>query len=640
MSSARIAFLCPNMEIGERAMHLAKELGMEKSVSIADGRLPSILEHAKKLEAEGVDVLVARGTSAETILRSSIRTPVVEIPVSGEDLAKVLRDAKLLTDLPHPRIALLAFTSIQRDLEFIANLLGINLTIYGVLGDLRYMKEQVIKAKANGVDVIVGGSVSSQIARECGLLAVPLYSGDVSVRTALLEARKVAYARKLEKTQNQRFRAVVESSRNGILVVDDQGTVLVNNQAARSFLRLAQPMEGESIAEVLPSIDLRACLSSGTPIVDELIPHGDATLLCNAMSTRVDDRVSGAVIELQPSGTITALETKIRKSLLGMGMSSRYRFADIWAQSSEMKATIAEAHLYASTACPVLICGETGTGKELLAQAIHNESSYRRGLFVPVNCAALPPTLLESELFGYEEGAFTGAKRKGKPGMFEMAQGGSIFLDEIAEMDHYGQTRLLRVLQELSVMRLGGDKYIPVDMRVIAATNRDLREEVRAGRFREDLFFRLNILRLSVPPLRDRQGDIPYLASCFAEVCHKKYGRAIQLTPRVLACLQGHNWPGNVRELSAAIERLALLSTHNPPTLAEVEKAMDVKAVPPPLTASQSFSGGRDSEQSRILDALRQSNYNLQNAASLLHIHRSTLHRKMRHYGIRRIAGV
>ncbi|CAK7006477.1 MAG: Anaerobic nitric oxide reductase transcription regulator NorR [Desulfovibrio sp.] len=634
---ARIAFLTPTAALGERALHVAKELGMTRSVAVYEGHLQVALDKAKELEAQGVEVFVARGTSAEALLRSPIRTPIVELPVTGQDLAKVLRNAKVLTGQERPRIALLAFASIHRDLEVFAGLLGINLDVYDVTSSVEVMEEQVLRAKAAGADIIVAGSVSSRIARKHGMLSMQLDSGDISLRMALQEARKVAYARKLEKTQSLRVQAVMETSRDGILVLDEQGRILTSNQAAQRVLGLSAPPDGALLRDLLPNATLEPCLISGEPILDALLPYGDNALLFSATPTRVDNRTAGAVVVLQPSGVITALESKIRKTLLGKGFSSQYTFADILGVSPEMRAAIGLARRMAATPGTILITGETGSGKELMAQAIHSESPYSQNSFVAVNCAALPPTLLESELFGYDDGAFTGARRKGKPGMFELAHGGTIFLDEIAEMDHYGQTRLLRVLQEKCVMRLGSDRFIPVDARVIAATNRDLREEVHAGRFREDLYYRLNLFHLTVPPLREREGDIPYLAECFATVFKKKYRRRIRFSPAVLAVLQQHDWPGNIRELSAVIERLALIAVTETPSRDEVEQALDI--APPRSRQIHETPAAPDEnsgERRRIIEALEHSAGSMHKAAEHLGMHRSTLHRKLRALGLRK----
>lgn len=629
---SRIAFLAPNSDIGERALQVAAELDMKDSVSVHPGHMAVALEQATALEAAEVDVIVARGATAEIIMNSPVMTPVVEIPMSGQDLAKVLREAKQRTGLPHPRIALMAFPAIQRDLEVFASLLDINLDIYDVQSDMRNIERQVTRAKHDGADIIVAGSVTARIARERGLPSIQLDPGDVSLRSALLEAKKVAYARKLDKAKTQRFKAVMESSRDGILVVDANGAIIAVNLAARRILRLPFTSEGESILNILSIPALEVCLRDGAPIQDEVMLYGDTTLLVSTVPTNVDEKLAGAILTLQPSSAIVALETKIRKSQFGKGLASHYRFGDILGVSPQMQETLNLARRFATASGSIVINGETGTGKELLAQAIHAEGSSGQGPFVAVNCGAMPPSLLESELFGYEEGAFTGARRRGKPGMFELAHTGSIFLDEITEMDNYGQTRLLRVLQEHNVMRLGGDAYIPVSVRVIVATNKNLREEMREGRLREDLFYRLNTLRVAIPPLRKRDGDVAYLAQFFAESCREKHGRRLRLSAPVLARLERHDWPGNVRELIAVIDRLAIQANKDTPTVEEAERALD-------LWFSNAEAAARtddDTERRRLIDALRQTSGNLKDAAALLHMHRSTLHRKMRTYGLRR----
>ena len=632
---AKIALLAPNAVLGERTLRIAEELDMASSVTVYDGHLQVVLEKAKKLEAEGVDVFVARGTSAEVLLRSTIRTPIVEIPVTGQDLAKVLRDAKVLTGLDRPRIALLAFASIHRDLEVFAGLLGIRLDVYDISSDVGNMEEQVIRAKADGADIIVAGSVSSTLARNHGMLSMPLDTGDISLRIALQEAKKVAYARKLEKAQAERVQAVMANSRDGILVLDEMGRILTTNHAAQKILQLSTPLEGTLFTDLLPNADLQTCLNEGEPVLDALVPHAGNALLFNATPTKVNNRTAGAVVVIQPSGAITALESKIRKSLFGKGLSSQYTFSDIIGRSPQIRKTVETARRMARLSETVLITGETGSGKELFAQAMHSDGPNSQNPFVAVNCAALPPTLLESELFGYDDGAFTGARRKGKPGMFELAHGGTIFLDEISEMDHYGQTRLLRVLQEKCVMRLGSDRYIPVDARIIAATNRNLREEVRAGRFREDLFYRLNLLRLTIPPLREREGDIAHLSNSFALACKKKYGCLLRLSNAAMTLLQQHTWPGNVRELSATIDRLALNALSDSPTLEEVRTAMDLDTMPEPQQVVLQDTVIHEEKQ-RIIEALEQAGGSMHKAAESLGMHRSTLHRKLRTHCMRK----
>lgn len=252
-----------------------------------------------------------------------------------------------------------------------------------------------------------------------------------------------------------------------------------------------------------------------------------------------------------------------RKKLHDQGLMAKYQFTDIMGGSLLLINTITQARKFARTRSTVLITGESGTGKELFAQSIHNESDRRRGPFVAVNCAALPENLLESELYGYEEGAFTGAKRGGKPGLFELAHGGTIFMDEIGELGPQLQVRLLRVIQQKEVMRVGGDKVMSVDVRIITATNRNLLEAVKKGNFREDLYYRLNVLPLNVPPLRERTEDIPPLFTHFLN--RNRAGKALGNIPaQILSRLKGYSWPGNVRELENLVERYCAIGEEDP----------------------------------------------------------------------------
>lgn len=258
-----------------------------------------------------------------------------------------------------------------------------------------------------------------------------------------------------------------------------------------------------------------------------------------------------------------------RRASFAKGLFARYSFRDLVGLA--LRDIIGKAERFSAVDATVLIWGESGTGKELFAQSIHNNSPRRNGPFVAINCAALPEQLLESELFGYEEGAFTGAKRGGKIGLFELAEGGTIFLDEIGKMSQNLQAGLLRVLQTKEVRRVGGDRMLPINVRVIAASNEDLQAGVEKGNFRSDLFFRLNVLNLYLPPLRNRRPDILPLINSFLNRLEQRLGYKTQMSPEFFASLQKYHWPGNIRELENVLERYAVLvGKENPPFYQEL----------------------------------------------------------------------
>lgn len=324
------------------------------------------------------------------------------------------------------------------------------------------------------------------------------------------------------------------------------------------------------------------------------------------------------------------------------GHVAKYTFDDILGKSAEIKAAIDKARRFGSVNATVLIYGETGVGKEIFAHAIHNTSPCRKGPFIAVNCAAVPENLLESELFGYAEGAFTGAKTGGKQGFFEMADGGTIFLDEISEMSDKLQARLLRVLQEYEIMRLGDDRVITLDVRVIAATNSDLSSMVEEKLFRSDLYYRINVLNLVVPTLRERREDIPFLVDHFLGVFNKKFQKNIKgIEPQGMNLFYIHDWPGNTRELQNTMERLVILTDDDYIPASLVEESISIPSTRAPDTASllpqpepqpQNIA---NLEKKAILNALIASGGNKKKAAQLLGMSRTTLWRRLKKFEIK-----
>jgi DNA-binding NtrC family response regulator len=314
-------------------------------------------------------------------------------------------------------------------------------------------------------------------------------------------------------------------------------------------------------------------------------------------------------------------------------LSKRLGFDHLVGGSPALEATVKQSRAVAPTSATVLLTGENGTGKEMLARAIHEESARSHGPFVAVSCAALPETLIESELFGHEKGAFTGATQARK-GRFELADGGTLFLDEISELTPNVQVKLLRVLQEREFERVGGSKTVAVDIRLIAACNRDLEQEVECGRFRSDLFFRLNVVPLELPPLRHRHEDIPLLAAHFAAKAADKHGRTRpELEPALIEALQEYDWPGNVRELENLMERLVVLTTAPSLGLEFLPEKM-LRAAPDATATDETTLEGAISALKRrmITAALQAESGNKVAAAKRLGISRSYLHRLLSEY--------
>ncbi|RMF58513.1 MAG: sigma-54-dependent Fis family transcriptional regulator [Calditrichaeota bacterium] len=322
-------------------------------------------------------------------------------------------------------------------------------------------------------------------------------------------------------------------------------------------------------------------------------------------------------------------------SQLRQELVSKYRFENMVAKSSRMEDVLRMVGQVAQSDATVLILGESGTGKELIARAIHYNSPRKEKPLITVNCPSIPENLLESELFGHVKGAFTGAV-KDRKGKFELADGGTIFLDEIGDLPESLQAKLLRVLQEQEFERLGDSQVIKVDVRVIAATNKDLFKQVQEGKFREDLYYRLSVVPIVLPPLRDRKEEIPYLVDFFLQ----RYGKGKQftITPEALEALQSYDWPGNIRELENAIERAVILANENQITLQSLPPHV-TGALPQPTIARDVFSEMEDLslellEKRAITEALRRSGGNQTRAAQLLNIPRHVLLYRMKKLGV------
>jgi transcriptional regulator with PAS, ATPase and Fis domain len=632
---SKIAFITADRHLYEKVGSLCKDLELQDEVDLYFTRLDKAAELTKKLQYEDVDVIVARGGLALLIQPVSVNIPIIEIGVTGQDLARLFLQAKALTGIARPRTAFIAFDNMTTDVGVIAELASVDLTIHRLQTneDIPVVVDEVAKLD---YDAVFGGMRTVKIARERGLKAILLDSGPSAIKSALLEAKKVVQGRQIEKENAGKFKALIDFSLEGIISIDRAKKVLTINPVATQLLNCpSEKCLGQPLDVLIDLPEIEECLETKKEIRGKVIQRENTWVSLNIGPIVVESEAIGAFLTFQEVSRIQEAEATIRTEILVKKFVAKYTLADIVGQSPQIREVKRIAASIASTDATILIQGESGTGKELFAQGIHNLSPRKGGPFVAINCAALPPNLLESELFGYVEGAFTGATKKGKPGLFEMAHRGTLFLDEISEMDQYGQSRLLRVLQERQIMRLGGDKYIPVDVRVIAASNRDLKKLVESGAFRQDIYYRLRVLALNLPPLRQRRGDVEHLAAAFLLRHQKSYRKSIELADdayRELAC---HSWPGNVRELSNFIERLVVTAGETRITGEIVKRFIeDREYVQPSMAPPVSSLPERLDDDARILSMLKSANYNVKKTAAALGISRPTLYRRMKRLNV------
>jgi len=337
----------------------------------------------------------------------------------------------------------------------------------------------------------------------------------------------------------------------GVIAVDSEGKVFIYNDNAREIMGLDRDkVIGSNGLRLFPQLYFRRVLESLVPIEESIVKINGYDIVISLSPLLHSEKQYGAIAILRKYSDTEMKQHILRKKIIGKGHIAKYHFRNILGESPSIKRCKEIAKRMAKSNSSILITGETGTGKELFAQAIHNYSPRKNYQFVAVNCGAFPESLLESELFGYEEGAFTGARKGGKPGLFELAHNGTLFLDEITEMPMNLQVKLLRVLQEREIVRIGGDRIINVNIRIISATNKNIKELIKKGEFRQDLYYRLNVLPLNIPPLRERGQDILYLI----DSVKKEFGSSFTLTERAKKMLLSYSWNGNVRELRNYVE--------------------------------------------------------------------------------------
>jgi PAS domain S-box-containing protein len=553
-----IGFIAPYRELAD----LFAEVGLEfnKKITIKIGDLEEGVKQAKELEKQGVEVIISRGGTAIAIEKEIADIPVVKIQISGFDIIRAIHQIKKETN----KIAIIGFHPFTYGIEGLGRILDIEIRALtleeGWYDDTSYIKQRVEELKKENFNWIIGDNISVEVARELGMNGILIESGKEALIQSILEAERVAKIKRIELEKTKRFKSIIDFAYEGIITIDQNGIIdNFNPQAEKVFGKSAYQVVGESINKIFPEREGTEILKVDQKIEGKIFNIGETSIVANIIPIEINKEIVRHIITFQEASEIQKVEQRIRRGLYLKGNIAENHFEDIIGQSPVIENLKEEAKKFAEVDSPVLIYGETGTGKELFAQSIHNYSKRKKQPFVALNCAALPDNILESELFGYVEGAFTGARKGGKMGLFEQAHGGTIFLDEIGEISKNTQVSLLRVLQEQKIRRLGDDRVIPIDVRVITSTNKNLTKLVKEGKFREDLFYRINVLNIILPNLNQRKSDIPLLVDFFIKKYKYKFEKEIKgISEESISLLQDYDWPGNIRQLENVIERLVI----------------------------------------------------------------------------------
>ncbi len=610
-----------------------------------------LLSHASPLPGamDVADVFLSSGYNAH-LLKEKTSKPVITMEPSVYDLLRALTQAKEYDENP----LVLSFGHAHALLSGIEDILKFTFE-QDIFSGPDNIDEAILKHKKRGGKCIIASALGCARAEALGMKSVFIYPQEAA-KNYLQVAVETAITLEREQCKTRQLSAIVNNSNSGILLTDQNGTVIVCNPVGQSFFSSECPnVKGMPLEAILSGVDVQGLLAAKFAARNIVCAIGSTQYLVDAFPILVRGDLANLLITISDISAIQKAEHHIRKSLMRKGFLAKHHFEQYNTSSPRFRKLIDTAKRFSQSDEAIVILGETGSGKEIMAQCIHNNSKRAKHAFVAVNCSAINVRLLESELFGYEEGAFTGARKGGKEGLFELAHQGTIFLDEIGEIGPEMQSKLLRVIQEKEVMRVGGTRVIPFDARIITATNQRLWELVQSGKFREDLYYRINVLELHLPPLRARREDIFPLFNTFMKEALPGIDKSLnKIAHKMGELLCSYSWPGNIRELQNMTKMLLATVDAHPsaanlydlvaefiqdrknrlerkyhifPYGEEIDKFSEKGHMPP--------RGMRISlNQKQIAAALQEFDGNQSKAAAALGISRVTLWRKIRQYKI------
>ena len=558
----KIGIIASDIELKERIEELYRE-DVENGTIIIDILNLDLMENQGRILVEkGAQAIIGRGGGYSLVI-DTVNVPVIPMNMKSTDLLRAIEIAKKYSKKV---VLILGDNEVSFDYVGWRNVISTEITEEWFESKYEIRSKVVKYIDQKDEIVIVGGGLACSFARQYGIDSVFATASDESIREAVEYCKKLLDTLGEEKFNNEVLRNILDGIKDGVIAIDSNGSIILYNESAKNMLKVERKCAlNKYILDVFPKMEwMLDCLHEKEDVEDIKIRNIN-NLIVNTRTTliKVDNSTYGVLGIIQDITKLQNLERKIRFDLNQKGLYARYTFDDFLFKDKLTKEFIEEAKKIGKSDYTTLLYGESGSGKEIIAHSIHNISKRKDRPFVAINCATIAENLLESELFGYEEGAFTGARKGGKRGLFELAHGGTLFLDEINSLSFNIQTKLLRVIEERQIMRIGSDYIIPLDIRIIAATNESLTEKIVMGTFRADLFYRLSSLEINIPPLRDRREDIIPLFNNFVNEVLKDDGlnginsidENFVLTKDEMDKLYNYSWPGNVRELKTIAQK-------------------------------------------------------------------------------------
>lgn len=624
----KIVITVPNQMMVEQARNAAQKLGVDVTILMESSH--TVVEAVKKAYEDGAAVAIARGNHANLLMRET-DIPIIEIVLSGQNMALLFAEAKkLCQEKAHPCIGLVGFRNMFSDVSTLPQVLDIEVKTYFVdrSDELLFAMEQAVK---DGVDIVIGGEITMHHASEMGVRHLFLHSTQDSIETAISTAKRMLYAIDREKHNAAEFASLVNYSFDAVLKLDAQGHVTFSNyMAEKIFRRTGDALHGLNIAELIdlssPAHPINTAMRENRNAYAIAVKAGNQALIANLAAINVDSQNVGFILSLQEFKKIEELEEQIRKERYSKGYVATQTFDNICSVSPAMDNVKETAMKYARYDLPVLLMGDVGVGKRALAECIHNASLRKRSPFVAVDCGGLSAQMQQTQFMGAPDGRTKGA--------FEIAHTGTLLIEHVALLDEYCQYQLLNVLKHGCLAGLDGRMMLPVDVRVICTTGRDLYERMREGRFLEPLYCMLTQLELAVPPLSERGEDLPGLLDQAIEKYSTLYRKYVHLSSDAREMIYAQSWGGNVLQLQLFCEKLLLLADdklitgdfvarHLPRSFAIAQRP----SAPAPLVV-------HSTEEAQLIEALEKCGGSRTLAAEALGVSKTTLWRRMKKFGI------
>ena len=598
---------------------LRPELPDDVEFVILNDLFSELESSVKKIEADGsVDIFVASGGNADYLQKYLRNIPLVKVQLTGFDILNAIKSAgEFSSDM-----AIITHSPIHQ-LDTLKDIINVRLMplIYQSPEELNIILQSLC---AEGIRDVIGTALVLEQAKLYGIRGHFIWSLD-SIKAAIDSAISMARTKKALAEKARMLDYLMDYAAEGIIVTDRDGIITeLNNSAARIIGKNRKNLLGRSCEEVLPNTQLHTVMREKRAQYNRIQDLGNVKIVTNRSPIIYKKEVIGSLATFFSTTTIKQAGENIRRSQDFEGFLATSKFEDIKTESPLLKQQIEDAKLFARSGSAILLLGETGTGKEVFAQCLHNASSQKNEPFVRVNCAAIPASALEGELFGYEEGVYAGSRKSGKAGYLELANQGTLFLDEVSDIPLKLQARLLTAIEEKQFFRTGGSKFIPLDARVLTASKRDLKKMVAEGNFREDLYYRIDVLEIRLPCLHERKCDIPLLVEQMLLENRSDLTKAEIEQIKFAPSFQSYDWPGNIRELHNVIERFCVRFVPGEDIGALISQVMS-KAEGPEVQTEE-----RVLFKDEILQALKLANGNRSVAASILDISRTTLWRRMR----------